>query len=141
MPISPHPGAAILVAAPGVDIATTDRVGNAGFVPNEIGNTLGSNDYVQIDGTSFSAPNVTGVVALMYQANPELGARDVQEILALSARTIDLSSATWQTNGATDWNGGGMTWSSAYGSGLVDAHAAVSWPRPGRRRPCSARRA
>ena len=119
------PGASILIAAPGVDIATTDRVGGAGFVPNQDPVTLGSNDYVEIDGTSFSAPIISAVSALMLQANAALGARDVQEILATSARTILADDPAWQTNGAGNWNGGGMTWSYDYGSGLVDAHAAV----------------
>jgi subtilisin-like proprotein convertase family protein len=76
---------------------------------------------------------VSGVVALMLQANPDLGYRDVMEILAYSARNSDPGSATWQTNGAHDWNGGGLHFSSDYGFGLVDAGAAVrlaeSWQK------------
>jgi len=71
------PGAALLVSAPGVSIATTDRVGGNGYV---------SGDYVSISGTSFSSPIVAGTVALMLESNPDLGYRDVQEILAYSAR-------------------------------------------------------
>lgn len=42
----------------------------------------------RMNGSSAAAPMVTGVVvvALMLEANPALGDRDVQEILALSAR-------------------------------------------------------
>src|SRR6185437_1692059 len=65
------------------------------------------------------------VIALMLQANPDLGFRDVQEILALTARNSDPGNASWQTNGAHDWNGGGMHFSEDYGFGLVDATAAV----------------
>mgnify|MGYP002526774569 FL=1 len=61
----------------------------------------------------------------MLEANPELGYRDVQEILAYSAVNPKLSDAGWQTNGAGNWNGGGLTFSHDYGFGLVDAHAAV----------------
>jgi subtilisin family serine protease len=74
------PGASVLVAAPGgggtgwaSEILTTDRIGTAGYNPS---------DYTYIDGTSFSAPIVSGVVALLLDANPNLGYRDVQEILA-----------------------------------------------------------
>jgi Ca2+-binding RTX toxin-like protein len=120
------PGASLLVSAPGADIATTDRPGSAGFVPSPTHPvTLGSSDYVEVDGTSFSAPIVSGVAALMLEANSGLGARDVQEILAYSARTLDDTIDDWQTNGAANWNGGGLTWSHYVGSGLVDAHAAV----------------
>ena len=114
------PGAALLVAAPGEDVLTTDRTGGNGYVsggPNP--------DYVTISGTSFATPLTAGVVALMLEANPNLGYRDVQEILAYSARQVDPGSAGWETNGATNWNGGGLHSSHDYGFGLVDAHDAV----------------
>lgn len=111
-----NPGAALLVAAPATSITTTDRVGSQGY---------SSTDYVSLAGTSFSAPIVSGVAALMLEANPDLGYRDVQEILALSARMTDSASANWTYNGATNWNGGGMHFSNDYGFGLVDAHAAA----------------
>ncbi|WP_343717179.1 S8 family serine peptidase [Inquilinus sp.] len=114
------PGASILVGAPGspVDgtIVTTDRTGTAGYA---------AGDYTtSFNGTSAAAPMVSGVVALMLQANPHLGWRDVQEILAYSARTAPAAVGD-QTNGATNWNGGGLTVSHDIGFGLVDAHAAV----------------
>ena len=118
------PGAAVLVAAPGVGIYTTDATGSAGYV---------GGNYVNVSGTSFAAPAVSGVVALMLEANPGLGYRDVQEILAYSARQIGANSPLWKTNGAGDWNGGGLHYSPDYGFGLVDAHAAVrlaeTWTR------------
>lgn len=110
------PGAAILVSAPGVNIYTTDATGSSGYV---------SGNYVSASGTSFAAPAVSGVVALMLEANPDLGYRDIQEILAYSARQISATSPRWKTNGADDWNGGGLHYSPDYGFGLVDAHAAV----------------
>lgn len=108
------PGASILVTAPGVAVLSTmlvhgDPADAFGFV----------------SGTSFAAPIVSGVVAMMLQANPELGYRDVQEILAASARLIDPGSQSWATNGASNWNGGGHLVSHDFGFGLVDAHAAV----------------
>ena len=78
-----------------------------------------------MNGTSFAAPIVAGVVAMMLEANPGLGYRDVQEILALSSRKIDPTSASWAENGATNWNGGGNLVSHDFGFGLVDAHAAA----------------
>jgi subtilisin-like proprotein convertase family protein len=112
-------GAALLVSAPGVSIATTDRPGAAGY------NTAG--DTTTVNGTSFAAPMVTGVIALMLEANPRLGYRDVQEILALtaSATYADPTSPAWRNNGATNWNGGGLHFSHDAGFGLVDATAAV----------------
>jgi len=110
------PGVSILVSAPGLDITTVDRVGSLGF---------SSGDYATLSGTSFSAPIVSGVIALMLEANPDLGYRDVQEILAYSSVKTDPTNSRWHTNGATNWNGGGLHFSADYGFGLVDAHAAV----------------
>jgi subtilisin-like proprotein convertase family protein len=76
-------------------------------------------------GTSAAAPEVSRVAALMLQANPNLGYRDVQDILAFSARNTD-QAASWTINGATNWNGGGMHVNNDVGYGMVDAHAAVN---------------
>ena len=118
-------GASILVAAPGgggysdyESILTTDRTGAAG---------AGSGDHAFVDGTSFAAPVVSGVVALMLEVNPNLGYRDVQQILAYTARQAG-SPSYWSTNGAHDWNGGGLQYDDAIqatGFGVVDALAAV----------------
>jgi subtilisin family serine protease len=135
-----NPGACVLVAAPSDDwlgggIWTTDRTGRAGY-------STGRNEPDNRDpgytatfgGTSAAAPAVSGVVALMLEANPGLGWRDVQEILALSARHVGASIGAgpwgdelhrWSFNGAETWNGGGMHFSNDYGFGLVDALAAV----------------
>jgi len=103
------------------DIVTTDRQGENGY------NTAASpeGDYAyDFGGTSAAAPQVSGVVALMLEANPDLGYRDVQDILALTARNTD-TTGSWNINGATDWNGGGLHVSRDVGYGLVDATAAV----------------
>jgi subtilisin-like proprotein convertase family protein len=113
---SSSPGAALLVAAPGVSLLTTDRLGTDGY---------STGDTTNFGGTSAAAPVVSGVVALMLEANPYLGYRDVQQILAYSARPIDTGNASWTTNGASDWNGAGHRFSNDYGFGLVDATAAT----------------
>ncbi len=110
------PGAAILVSAGGVNDWTIDRSGGLGYA---------SGNYTNFSGTSASAPVVSGVVALMLEANPNLGWRDVQQILALSAQFNDPASSGWHYNGADNWNGGGMHFSHDYGYGAVDARAAV----------------
>ena len=120
-------GAALLVSAFGTsgEVATTDRTGAAG----------GSGDYTFFfNGTSAAAPMVSGIVALMCEANSGLGWRDVQSILANSARHVgsELGAApagferyAWQWNASETWNGGSMHFSNDYGYGLVDALAAV----------------
>ena len=132
------PGASVLIAAPGGEvnlnddawskILTTDRVGNSGY---------NGSDYTLIDGTSFSGPVVSGVVALMLDANPTLGYRDVQQIIAYSGRKIAEEENDWEYNGASNWNGGGLHYDSVnhnLGFGLIDALTAVrlaeSWSTP-----------
>ena len=51
-------------------------------------------------GTSFATPVAAGVVALMLEANPSLGWRDVQEILARTAQKTDPGHKDWTTNAA-----------------------------------------
>lgn len=131
-----NPGAALLVSAPGLGILTTDRVGAAGYT---------AGDTVVANGTSYAAPMVAGIAALMLEANPALGYRDIQDILAASARPVDLGLPGWTTNEAAGWNGGGHLFSNDYGFGLVDATAAVrlaeSWFATGTSAATAANRA
>ena len=137
------PGAALLVAAPSSSDAshdgiwTTDRLATAGTNTGVDSFTADNAvpDYQgTFGGTSAASPTVAGVVALMLQANPNLGWRDVQEILSYSSRhvgsavgaaRIGYEDNAWTFNGADNWNGGGLHFSNDYGFGLVDALAAV----------------
>jgi len=65
------PGANVFVAAPGQQVLGVDGLDSLG--------------YAHTDGTSFAAPIVAGVAALVLEANPGLGYRDVFEILGYSA--------------------------------------------------------
>ncbi|MFZ4809416.1 MAG: S8 family serine peptidase [Hyphomicrobiaceae bacterium] len=117
-------GSDILVAAP-AGAVTTDLLGSDGYSPGDYSTGFG--------GTSASSPVTAGVVALMLSANPSLGWRDVQNILANSAVGTgswngvphSYESFSWRYNGATIWNGGGMHFSEDFGYGLVNAFQAV----------------
>ncbi|WP_347312607.1 S8 family serine peptidase [Defluviimonas sp. SAOS-178_SWC] len=130
-------GASILVVAP--DAAyTTDLTGNAGFNSTGTldGDPLTNTSYTSVfGGTSASAPLVSGVVALMLEANPNLGWRDVHNILALSAShtgsalnagpSAAFELFPWEVANSGAWNGGGIGYNPDYGFGMVDALAAV----------------
>lgn len=111
-----------------------------GFDVSELGVDTG--DYTSLGGSSGAAPTVAGSVALVLEASGNnifssagLGWRDVQEILALSARhtgsAIGLAELYyaehrgWTINGSANFNGGGMHFSPDYGFGMLDVHAAV----------------
>ena len=107
-------GANVLISAAGRDVLTT---------------TL-SDRYESVNGTSFAAPAVSAAIGLMLQANPNLGYRDIQEILAYSAHRTGLTDSAnfgdgWRTNGADNFNGGGLHFSDAFGYGFLNVHDAV----------------
>ena len=76
--------------------------------------------------TSSAAPLVAGAVAVILDANPYLGWRDVQHVLVHSAEKNDPGDSSWIVNGA------GRDVSVKYGFGRIDLGAAVtlaqSWP-------------
>ena len=73
---------------------------------------------------------VAGVVALMLQANPELGWRDVKHILATTAKDVDTDFTATPLNDVNyvGWvtNFAGFDHHAWYGFGAVDAAAAVA---------------
>ena len=113
------PGANVLVSSYGVGMMTTDR--------HQPGWGESPGDYGNFSGTSASAPMVSGIVAMMLEANPNLGYRDVQKILAYSTTHPD--GQDWKVNGASDWNLGGLKFNDKAGFGLVDAYTAVQLAR------------
>ena len=91
--VSSNYGEFIDFCAPGVNVLTTSKDGG----------------YVYGSGTSFAAPFVSGVIALMFSKYPQL--TNEQIVSTLRAEAEDL---------------GEVGWDQYYGWGLVDAYAACS---------------
>ncbi|KAI8616263.1 peptidase S8/S53 domain-containing protein [Chytriomyces sp. MP71] len=70
-------------------------------------------------GTSATAPIASGIIALMLSARPELGWRDIQDLIVKTAQPTDEGDTDWQINGA------GYNVSHKYGFGRLDADLLV----------------
>ncbi|MDA9091375.1 S8 family serine peptidase, partial [Porticoccaceae bacterium] len=83
-----------------------------------------------MNGTSSAAPMVSGIIALMLEANSALTWRDVKHILATTAIQVDssFSATALQSISYVGWvtNSTGLKFHPWYGFGGVDATAAVN---------------
>jgi subtilisin family serine protease len=128
------PGASVLISAPsGLDrtpnrlqaTSTTDRTGPDGDNAAGFNSSQNLPDYTDdsytknFNGTSSATPVVSGVTALVLQANPSLNWRDVKEIYIRSATRNDSGDSDWARNGAGFW------FNHKYGAGLINASEAV----------------
>jgi subtilisin family serine protease len=158
-------GSNIWVSAPGGDYGSTDPAilttdlptclkgfsKSSSFQTNDFEYNHPENtkcNYTSVmNGTSAAAPMVSGVIALILEANPTLSHRDVKHILAMSSKKIDPNhDSVFGTDhpstsfvGCTDlslaghnyelgWveNDADVWFNNFYGFGSVDAEAAVS---------------
>ncbi len=87
-------------------------------------------DYMQnFNGTSSAAPSVSGAIALILEANPNLTWRDIKHILASSATQIDNSrSKTYETVDLYKWttNAAGFKHHPWYGFGKINVQSAIT---------------
>ena len=107
------------IMAPGgycVGLTTLDQMGDAGLAP-------GTADYLLYDdihafaGTSAAAPIVTGVVALMLEADPTLTREAVRQKLITHAEKFDATSCDYNVS---------TGFSEYCGYGKVDADAVLT---------------
>lgn len=92
-------GPSVRFTAPGVNIVATTAAGRVATV----------------SGTSFAAPCVSAVAAMVLSTNPNMTNRQIEQILIRTARKV----------------GGATGYTQAYGYGLPDAQAAVNMARGG----------
>jgi len=74
----------------------------------------------KMNGTSAAGPTVAGAIALVLEACPNLGWRDVKYLLAKHGKKVDSSNESWVENGAGLWH------SSDYGYGLVNPKGMIA---------------
>lgn len=98
-------GPGTTISAPGVSILGTNNSGLNGPTASPAGDT-----YVAGSGTSFSAPMVSGVAALLLQIKPTMGVDELSSRLVDSARAFP--SGTYCAG------------KTACGAGMLDADAA-----------------
>ena len=94
-------GAGLDMAAPGVDIVTTDRTGSDGYGPD---------DYTVISGTSFASPYAAGVAALVLAVDATLTVEEVETKLKEGAEDL-----------------GDPGYDPMFGWGIVNAEESVSF--------------
>lgn len=100
------PGVAVISAMSSFTDATFSSVDNVSFNNKTY-------HFAKMSGTSMASPMVAGVSALILEANPYLSARQVKEIIMLTARQDNLTG-TIPAEGSPIW-----------GAGKINAYAAV----------------
>ena len=105
------------VTAPGTNIVQAEGCVSSGGCNNFLGGDASSNGYTgRGSGTSYATPAVSGVMAMMIEANSNLSTAEIKEILKLTA----------ERKGGPSAPDVDPFWNRDFGFGMVDAHAAVS---------------
>ena len=104
------------VSAPGSNIVQAEGCVTSSGCVNLLGGSAEDNGYTgRGSGTSYATPSVSGILAMMIEANPDLTTAEMKEILKLTAERRGEPS-----NPAVD-----PFWNRDFGWGMVDAYEAV----------------
>ena len=104
------------ITAPGTNIIQAEGCVTSGSCNNFLGGDASSNTYTSRgSGTSYATPSVSGILALMIEANPNLTAFEMKEILKFTA----------ERKGEPTQPDVDPFWNRDFGWGLVDAYEAV----------------
>ena len=106
------------ISAPGYEVNSSISNWTDGNYAATASVTSGLSTYIwsKMSGTSMSSPAVTGVVALLLQANPDLTVDEIREIITTTARNDDKTGSIHANNSADQ----------RWGWGKIDALAAVN---------------
>lgn len=104
------------ITAPGTNIIQAEGCVTSGGCNNFLGGDASSNTYTSRgSGTSYATPSVSGILALMIEANPDLSPFEMKEILKFTA----------ERKGEATQPDVDPYWNRDFGWGLVDAYEAV----------------
>lgn len=106
------------ISAPGYQVNSSISYWTTSHYTPSASTTLGMSQYIwsQMSGTSMSSPAVTGIVALLLQANPDLTVDEIREIIVTTARNDDKTGPLRERDSAD------VRW----GWGKIDALAAIN---------------
>ncbi|MDP2307814.1 MAG: S8 family serine peptidase [Pseudomonadota bacterium] len=100
-----------------VDISAPTSLLTTDMVSGGYGSYQGDDAFADgFSGTSAATPVVSGVLALMFEANPRITAKQARDALCDTAVRNDASLAEWDADGRSPY----------YGCGRIDAGAALA---------------
>ncbi len=104
------------VSAPGTSIIQAEGCVTSAGCHNALGQDASQNGYTNRgSGTSYATPAVSGIIALMWEVNPDLDPLTIREILRITAeRTAPATFPEIDPH-----------WNRDFGWGMVDAYEAV----------------
>jgi subtilisin family serine protease len=104
------------LSAPGSNIIQAEGCVTSGLCNNLLGGDAADNGYTgRGSGTSYATPSVSGIIALMLEANPDLSSAEVKEILKFTA----------ERRGEATQPDVDPFWNRDFGWGMADAYEAV----------------
>ena len=104
------------ISAPGTNIIQAEGCVTSGGCNNLFSDASGNTYTGRGSGTSYATPSVTGVIALVMEANPDLDPMQIKEVLKQTAERRGDASAP-----EVD-----PYWNRDFGYGMVDAYEAVT---------------
>ena len=103
------------ISAPGSNIIQAEGCVTSGLCSNLLGDAADNGYTGRGSGTSYATPSVSGIMALMLEANPDLSPAEIKEIIKLTA----------ERRGQATQPDVDPFWNRDFGWGMADAYEAT----------------